>query len=172
MTEDYGYGDTTSPDYGYGDAAVEYGYGDADAAAPPDMDYGYGDNASAPNTDYGYGDDAGPGDVAPVKLPTETRKPKRRCSVTKYSLVSTATVEGSAEAEMATQIQQAEILQNLRNGGAPRPLPPRPTRSEYSTASADAFPTDVTPTPESATAVPVKKGKGKLRRLRKRLSMF
>jgi hypothetical protein len=72
---DYGYGDSHNTDYGYGATSPDYGYGDAPT------DYGYGDVS----TDYGYGDAAPAPPVAPA-----ARKPKRRCSVTKYSLVSSA----------------------------------------------------------------------------------
>ena len=104
---DYGYGDS-APDYGYGDASPDqdYGYGDA----KPDEDYGYGD--AAPDQDYGYGDaapdqDYGYGDAAPDEAPPK-RKPKRRCSVTKFSL--------DAEAQ-ATQNCIAQI-DAFRNGAA------------------------------------------------------
>jgi hypothetical protein len=159
----YGYGDAApgNQDYGYGDASPEYGYGDAG----PDRGIGYAD-AAPEDADHVHGE------VMPEAAKvTEPRRPKRRCSVTKYSLVSNAT-EGSAEAEMGQQIQQAEMMQNFRNGGGARPSPPQPTSSDYSMASAETMLTDdgVTPNPESA--VPVKKGKGKLSRLRRRLSVF
>jgi hypothetical protein len=76
---DYGYDDE---DYGYGNGAPEdeYGYGEAS----PD-DYGYGD-ATPDEPDYGYGDEDNPPPPV-VKKPDEvTRKPKRRCSVTKFNL--------------------------------------------------------------------------------------
>jgi hypothetical protein len=89
---DYGYGEP-EPDYGYGDepaAETDYGYGDEPAA---EADYGYGD--AAPESDYGYGDaapgggeDYGYGDDAPTPLPKAAGRPKRRCSVTKFSLDS------------------------------------------------------------------------------------
>jgi hypothetical protein len=87
---DYGYGE--EPDYGYGDepaAETDYGYGDEPAA---EADYGYGDAAPATD-DYGYGEaapesDYGYGDDAPTPLPKAAGRPKRRCSVTKFSLDS------------------------------------------------------------------------------------
>lgn len=77
---DYGYGDGGAEDYGYGDAAPEadYGYGDAAPDADP---YGYGD--AAPEAEYGYGDEP-----APMEAP-KTR-PKRRCSVTRFSIEAEA----------------------------------------------------------------------------------
>jgi hypothetical protein len=154
---DYGY---DNPEYGYGDTSPDCGYSDTG----PDMDYGYGDDAAPENTDYGYGAEVTP----EAAKPTESRRPKRRCSVTKYSLVSS---EGSAEAEMGQQIQQAEMLQSFRNGGGARPLPPQPTSSEYSTASTESFQTDDDETTSPETAAP-KKGKSKLSKLRRRLSVF
>jgi hypothetical protein len=90
---DYGYGEP-EPDYGYGDepaGETDYGYGDEPAA---EADYGYGDAAPATD-DYGYGDAApgggeayGYGDDEPKPLPKAAGRPKRRCSVTKFSLDS------------------------------------------------------------------------------------
>jgi hypothetical protein len=91
---DYGYGEP-EPDYGYGDeapAATDYGYGD-DAGGGGE-DYGYGDAAPGGGEDYGYGDaapggtDYGYGDDEPTPLPKAAGRPKRRCSVTKFSLDS------------------------------------------------------------------------------------
>jgi hypothetical protein len=134
------------------------------------MDCGYGD-AAPENTDYGYGADPGPDAVAPQPAqPSEPRRPKRRCSVTKYSLVSNAN-EGSAEAEMGQQIQHAEMLQKFRNGGSARPSPPQPTISEHSTASTESFQKDDDQTTSPETAAP-KKGKSTLSKLRRRLSVL
>jgi hypothetical protein len=96
---DYGYGDgAPEVDYGYGESAPETDYGYGDAA--PGSAYGYGNSASEPDygygnaapADYGYGDAApdsngyGYGDAEPAPEPTRRNAPKRRCSVTKYSL--------------------------------------------------------------------------------------
>lgn len=104
---DYGYGDATpDTDYGYGDAKpdTDYGYGDA----KPDTDYGYGEAApsSASHAEYGYGDaapDMGYGDASPdadraTELVETKKRPKRRCSVTRYSLVSPTGMVGGEEA--------------------------------------------------------------------------
>mmetsp|Transcript_1659 Transcript_1659/g.3546 ORF Transcript_1659/g.3546 Transcript_1659/m.3546 type:complete len:142 (-) Transcript_1659:162-587(-) len=104
---DYGYGDSGGSggaDYGYGDSN-DYGYGDSGAGGG-DTDYGYGDS-----NDYGYGDDAGdmgygdqggqdygygdqPEPSAPSAAPAPSadgkKRPKRRCSVTKFSLEAEA----------------------------------------------------------------------------------
>lgn len=104
---DYGYGET---DYGYGDAApadqTDYGYGD-DAA--PATDYGYGESAA--QQDYGYGDgapqdsmDYGYGDAEPEQVPPIDRRPKRRCSVTKFSLAT------------ETPLTAASVINDLRMG--------------------------------------------------------
>lgn len=103
---DYGYGDAT-PDMGYGDAAPDMGYGDA----RPDTDYGYGDAApssaaASSQAEYGYGDaapDMGYGDASPdadraTELVETKKRPKRRCSVTRYSLVSPTGMVGGEEA--------------------------------------------------------------------------
>jgi hypothetical protein len=100
-TADYGYGDAAPEvaDYGYGDAAPETDYGYGDDAAPA-TDYGYGDDAAPANTDYGYGDaapesDYGYGDAAPDAGPPpapskDDKRPKRRCSVTRFSIEAEA----------------------------------------------------------------------------------
>jgi hypothetical protein len=94
---DYGYGDepAAETDYGYGDDpaadGADYGYGDA---APATDDYGYGDAAPATD-DYGYGDE-------PTPLPKAAGRPKRRCSVTKFSLDS-----GPPPPEMVLQTPEA-----------------------------------------------------------------
>jgi hypothetical protein len=98
---DYGYGD--EPDMGYGDAQPDMGYGDAS----PDMGYGeqpdmgYGDDTK-PATDMGYGssDDGG--------QPTAPRRqrPKRRCSVTKYVLESSAADQVSATLDMGAKVRE------------------------------------------------------------------
>jgi hypothetical protein len=101
-SQDYGYGDDAAGgDYGYGDSAgADYGYGDAAAG-----DYGYGDDAAAGGADYGYGDDAGAGgdygygdEEKPAKPETPPpqaaapakNRPKRRSSVTQFSLEADA----------------------------------------------------------------------------------
>jgi hypothetical protein len=133
------------------------------------MEYGYGD--AAPAADLGYGDAAPDEAAAEEPKAAESRRPKRRCSVTKYSLVSSG---DQGETAMAEQIQQAEILQSFRNGGGSRP--PQPTSSGYSTASAETFNTDDGETPNPESEVFEKQvehvKKGKLSRLRKRLSIF
>jgi hypothetical protein len=89
---DYGYGDT--PDYGYGE--TDYGYGDA---KPAEVDYGYGDGG-AKQDDYGYGD-AKPDEPSSQ----EERRPKRRCSVTRYSI-----------APQQAPLNAAAVINDLRNG--------------------------------------------------------
>jgi hypothetical protein len=111
---DYGYGEP-EPDYGYGDdppaAATDYGYGD-DAggggedygygdAAPGGDDYGYGDAAPG-GTDYGYGDDE------PTPLPKAAGRPKRRCSVTKFSLDSGPPPPAEAPPEAAPEFDEKD----------------------------------------------------------------
>ena len=149
---DYGYGDA-QPDYGYGDT-TDYGYGATDSTdygygAPDTTDYGYG----APDTtDYGYGGqdmgygdgapdmgygdgapDMGYGDTAPAPAPPKSRRPRRRCSVTKFSLEEASKTGGSQEAEMLQQLNSAQMIQNFRNAGAR--APPHHSNSEYSTDS-------------------------------------
>ena len=172
---DYGYGDA-EPDYGYGgqdmgygDAQPDYGYGDQDMGygdGAPDMgygdaqpDYGYGD--ASPDEDYGYGD-APPPQPAP-----EAHRPKRRCSVTKYSLTSAET--GTAEHEMAQQLSSIDRINQFRSGGGDREAP-QPTNSAMSFGTNDGGSADPEAEPEHAPA-PVK-AKGKFSKLRKRLSIF
>lgn len=91
---DYGYGDT-QPDYGYGETQPDYGYGES---KPDETDYGYGD--AKPSEDFGYGD-AKPDDPAPQ----EERRPKRRCSVTRYSI-----------APQQAPLNAAAVINDFRNG--------------------------------------------------------
>lgn len=154
--DDYGYGDAApAEDYGYGDSADDYGYGDA----APAEDYGYGDQAAA--EDYGYGD-AVPEEVAPKR-----RTPKRRCSVTKYSLVSAAE-NGGAEAEMVKNLNAAEMLNQFRNGGG---LPPS-TQSIASTDSKSVDTVGTAPQSEEVSGAACEKKISKFSRFRKRLSIF
>jgi hypothetical protein len=186
MTDvDYGYGDAGADnnDYGYGDAApdgtdygygapdnTDYGYGAPDSTdygygAPDSNDYGYGDQA--PATDYGYGDqsDYGYGD-APVEQPKPKKeRPKRRCSVTKYSLDSTGQ-EATSQMDRLAQIRAGNF-----SNDAPPPVSSAAAGSqgEYGASIAAVA------VPEPAHYVPTiqeqAKG-GKLNRLRKRLSIF
>lgn len=94
MQQDYGYGEP-QPDYGYGEPQPDYGYGDS---KPKEADYAYGD--SAPSDEYGYGD-AKPDDP----VPQEDRRPKRRCSVTRYSI-----------APQSAPLNAAAVINDLRNG--------------------------------------------------------
>ncbi len=127
INSDEGYGDNNA-DYGYA-AQTDFAFGDSQPSSsygesqPSNADYGYGDSAPS-NTDYGYGDsppgntDYGYGDSEPaesVKEEPKTRRPRRRCSVTKYSLEETAE-DGSAEAEMVKNLHAAEMLQKFRQG--------------------------------------------------------
>jgi hypothetical protein len=91
---DYGYGDSAQPDYGYGKSQPDYGYGE------PQPDYGYGDDPKPASEDYGYGD-AKPDEPAPQ----EDRRPKRRCSVTRYSI-----------APQQAPLNAAAVINDLRNG--------------------------------------------------------
>ncbi|GAX27310.1 hypothetical protein FisN_23Lh115 [Fistulifera solaris] len=154
--EDYPYDDDQQYDYQYGEQDMDYGYGD-DAG-----DYGYGEaepDESAPIEDMGYEQDTVAEEIAPKR-----RTPKRRCSVTKYSLVSAAE-NGGAEAEMVKNLQAAEIMNQFRNGGGvPSAVP-----SEGSTDSKSVDTVGTLPRSEEAAA-PVKVSK--FSRLRKRLSIF
>lgn len=154
---DYGYDDA---DYGYGDDAqnMDYGYGDA-----PADDYGYGDTPTdydAPAQDYGYEQE----DVVAEEIAPKRRTPKRRCSVTKYSLVSAAE-NGGAEAEMVKNLNAAEMLNQFRNGGGV----PEAAPSEASTDSKSVDTLGTLPQSDEAVS-PVKISK--FSRLRKRLSIF
>jgi hypothetical protein len=147
---DYGYSDQPM-DYGYGDAApdMDYGYGDAN---PDDADYGYGDACTKPeDAEYGYGD--AKAEEAP------TRRPKRRGSVTKFSL------------EPETSLTAASVINDLRNGIAPVVTPsPAPVREDQKDASSLEF----VETSEAAeidggeSGPPVRKKSGMLRFLQRR----
>jgi hypothetical protein len=163
-------------DYGYGSPQPDYGYGED--PKPAEVDYGYGDDA--PVTDYGYGDDeaAAPQEQAAA---AKSRRPKRRCSVTKYSLVATAQTEGAPEAEMVKQLHAAEMLQHFRNGTAPSGTKPPRTDSGMSTTEtvATSMSVDFSDNGLAAADSPVlneagkdTKAGSKFSRLRKRLSIF
>lgn len=158
---DYGYGDqndygyeTSGPDMGYGDASPDMGYGNA--APDSNMDYGYGE--AAPDMDYGYGD-ASPD---PEPMPIEEKRPKRRCSVTKFSLAT------------ETPLTAASVINDLRMG-----LPIAPSSSSDmndNDCCAKSVVTDETrsddgmktPTPADAAAP---KKNGMISRIRRRLSI-
>jgi hypothetical protein len=125
---DYGYGDA-APDtakYGYGDAEPDtnnYGYGDAEP------DYGYGDDSpstsnaannsksnSGGDVDYGYGD-AAPTDYAGQDGEEPKRRPRRRNSVTRYSLVCQDQVKNEYDAH-------ANVLDQFRAGNLQAPAGP------------------------------------------------
>jgi hypothetical protein len=182
---DYGYGDC-QPDDGYGDgtpaaAAVDYGYGD-EAVAPTSaigtkiidyvkkssdngMDYGYGDGDPM---DYGYGDDDGESPAVAHETtapsPLEDRRPKRRCSVTKY------TIENEDQESPLTAHTR---INDFRNGSC------------SVVVVDDAKSTTTTSTPETVSSAvetkssaassetdgAAKKKKGMMHRIRKRLSI-
>jgi hypothetical protein len=176
--EDYGYGDAAPEmDYGYGDAAPEMDYGYGDAA--PEMDYGYGD--AAPETDYGYGDaapetDYGYGDTAPAKpeedygygepdsapAPQKDRRPKRRCSVTKFSLAT------------ETPLTAASVINDFRAGLVQSAQEPADDCKSAITDETGSMDMEFSPCKgdEAQTELPktIRK-KGMMSRIRKRLSI-
>ena len=144
---DYGYGDQN--DYGYGDATPDndMGYG----VAEPDNTMGYG--YAAPDTDYGYGDAAPDEPEAAVVV---DKRPKRRCSVTKFSLAS------------ETPLTAASVINDLRMGLPVAPLPPASSDGDCakSTVTDDTLPECA---PPSKPAPPKKNGM--ISRIRRRLSV-
>lgn len=78
-------------DYGYGDD-LDYGYGDTPDPAPPPQD----------DDDYGPQSMANSGEDCGLSSST-TRRPKRRCSVTKFSLPD------------ETPLNAASIINDMRN---------------------------------------------------------
>jgi hypothetical protein len=150
---DYGYGDV---DYGYGDSApaTDYGYGDA---APSDQpDYGYGDAAPAEQMDYGYGD------AAPEEAPPKDRRPKRRCSVTKFSLAT------------ETPLTAASVINDLRMGVTADQHPPADDCKSAVTDETGSMDLDQELT-KAAEQEPPKdvagKKQGMMSRIRRRLSI-
>lgn len=162
--EEYGYGESApaEPDLGYGHAAPDtddYGYGDA---TPDTDDYGYGD-ASPDDMDMGYGE------AAPQPPAAEKKRPKRRCSVTKFSLVST---DGPPTGLMA-----ADVIKNFRNAAPPPMSSPtvsdectKSTTLTEETLSVDSF--DVNAMNGCAARKEERKSKGMMGRIRKRLSII
>ena len=125
---DYGYGDA-QPDYGYGDAQPDYGYGDAQP------DYGYGDA----QPDYGYGD-AQPDEAPPAHACAEPmaadaskkeKRPKRRCSVTRFSIEAEA-------CDRPLDYSWQGLQQEQEQQAPPTPTPPEayPERPQYDKSSA------------------------------------
>ena len=150
---DYGYGDS-GPDMGYGDASPDMGYGDA--APDSSMDYGYGD--ATPDMDYGY-DDASPD---PEPAPIEDKRPKRRCSVTKFSLAT------------ETPLTAASVINDLRMG-LPTPQSTSSDTNDYD-CCAKSIVTDETRSDDGMkisnpvdAAAPKKNGM--ISRIRRRLSI-
>jgi hypothetical protein len=132
---DYGYGD--SEDYGYGDASPE--------------DYGYGD--STPD-EYGYGDDDGPSEKVSQPEVVVDKRPKRRCSVTKFNL------------DQDSALTAADRIRDMRSEAPPSPQPDN-------ASSDDNNETDDEPDmgKKGSSKKDVKPKKGALNRLRKRLSV-
>jgi hypothetical protein len=143
-TADYGY-DDAQPDYGYGDTD-RYGYEKYDRhdvnpssknKGNKDADYGYGDaqpstnhhggNKTDDTTDYGYGDvDYGYGDATPDGGDNNTgdddepkRRPRRRNSVTRYSIVC----QDQVKDEFASH---ENAIDQFRNGMVDAPAGPPP----------------------------------------------
>ena len=134
-------------DYGYGDSD-DYGYGDA----TPD-DYGYAD--AAPE-EYGYEADSGPS-----KVPQEAvdKRPKRRCSVTKFNL------------DQDSALTAADRIRDMRTEAPPSPQPDNASSDDNNSCDE----ADDDEANEIATSGPIKKEvkskKSALSRLRKRLSV-
>jgi len=138
------------------------------------VDYGYGD-AGPDEGDYGYGD----AEPAPAPVEAETKRPKRRCSVTKFSLESQ---EGPASGLMA-----ADVIKNFRNSAPPPPPEPVPVPVPVpepvvddcckSTVTDDTFDSSAEITPSEQTAEMKAKAKsagrkkGMMNRIRRRLSV-
>jgi hypothetical protein len=149
-TSKYGYGDTNAADkYGYGDtsndankhgngdtnAADKYGYGDTtkdvskygygETKATTDK-YGYGDTSNDANK-YGYGDtnnlrSASAHSTASGDSTERRHRPRRRGSVTKYSL--------EAQEEVATEHQQQEMQPIVQQEEEFLPLKDAPNRAQ------------------------------------------
>jgi hypothetical protein len=176
---EYGYGDC-QPDYGYGDGAptvVDYGYNNNGAAAADHankksvtadhaavMDYGYGDGSpTADPMDYGYGD--GSPDEAPVSDPAmsqEDRRPKRRCSVTKYTIENEDQESPLTAHTRINEFRNGSVVVVEDDAAAATPS----TTTTLTTASPEAAVSDSKP--EDGR---VAKKKGMMHRIRKRLSI-
>ena len=129
-TDQYGYGDAT-PDttkYGYEQTAADLGYEDPDAASNGNP-YGYGhqekddpltklSSHSTPSVDYGYGDDNG----SSGEPRRRRERPRRRGSVTKYSLDAQDQVQQEFDAHSQAI---AQIRDGANDGVPPPPPPPR-----------------------------------------------
>ena len=137
---------------GYGDAAPDMGYGDG----APSEDYGYGD--SAPSEDYGYGDSE---PAAPCAA--EKKRPKRRCSVTKFSLEEE---DGPQSGLMA-----ADVIKSFRNAAASSQ--PEPVVDDCKSTLTDdtrSMDSEISPVEPGEVKGGRRMG-GMMSRLRKRLSV-
>jgi len=188
---DYGYGDAKpdGQDYGYGDAKPDdqdYGYGDA---KPDDQDYGYGD-AKPDDQDYGYGD-AKPDEDQELQRcgvgrtqsddgieygqPTIRRfRPKRRCSITKYSLEASAD-SSKVKQDMIGQHQQ--VIDGFRNGKAIEQTPGQESSGYNTDEKSDAKTVSTCEShDEENGSIPVadtrQKTKKLIGKMRKRLSIW
>jgi hypothetical protein len=142
-------------DYGYDD----YGYGDCEPS-PAVVDMGFGDENMGYGDDYGYGEGSpGASEDAATK---EEKRPKRRCSVTKYSL--------QAE-EPASALCAASVISDFRNGSNPQSLAVEQGNGDCCAKSAV---TDDTLSVDGSCPEATKHGirkKGMMHRIRKRLSI-
>lgn len=133
----YGYGDAT-PDtaaaakavndaakYGYGDddnsaSQYGYGYGDTSDAATPLGNRSNHSTGSTDSVDYGYGDDEG-------EVRRRRERPRRRGSVTKYSLEATQEVQKDHQDslqphDVPTAPPNEEITFPLKEEGSRTPI--------------------------------------------------
>ena len=129
------------------------------------MDYGYGD--AAPAEDYGYGDSApddyGYGDAEPAAAPpSDKKRPKRRCSVTKFSL---------EEEEGQSGLMAADMINNFRNAIPPQPEPVVDDCKSTITDDTRSLDSDFSPVKAEETKVVKKKASGMMSRFRKRMSV-
>ena len=149
--------------YGYEDANP-YGYGDASPdgdSAMDTTDYGYGDTTSSTpssNEDnpYGYGD-MDYGDQQSGGEPRRER-PRRRCSVTKYSIDE---AQSSIQQEFD---EHAAVIEQFRNGATNSTAKERCTSWDSTFTGESAMTEDTTmsePVMASQTTPPQEKMKKK-----------
>lgn len=146
-TPDLGYGGTT-PDLGYGGTTQDLGYGSTTTElgyASTTQDLGY---CNTPNLGYGsvnegvgygqdlrYGYNGGSRRTATEK-PSRRERPRRRCSVTKYSLSAQAQVQQNYGLTQAQEKQDygTQQKQSLRTNKLPS------TKEEYGVSSYERKP--------------------------------
>lgn len=167
---DYGYDTSIPTDYATVDDNNAYGYEtQTDYGYEAQEEYGY-EKQEVPQEDYGYGDEGHP--VAEIPNKSESRRPKRRCSVTKYTLESSAQSQQD-QFNMINQMRNATISTSPDYQKNPEPTPTVASSDDESPTEDKCSPLKETKEPHhDHSQVKGKKVGNTMSKLRKRLSIF